>query len=171
MTRLVRVVATAAGLLGPLLLVACGIKPTGVIGSGAPATVVISSPDHAGFVYFVTPDGRLVPSPQVDSPPSSATGTLLRLLAGPGPQERAAGLGTRLPEPAGREIGAVAVTLTGPEAVEVRIPFSPSDLSDLARSQLVCTVTSATVGENRTMHVLLTGPESAFVGLTCDQGR
>lgn len=169
MTRVRTASSVAAALLG-LLTAGCGIKPTGVIESGAAASVVIGPRDHSGLVYFVTPDGKLVPSPQVDSPPSSPTGTLLRLLIGPGPQERAAGLGTRLPTLEGNA-GAVGVTFPGEGVVDVRVPFKVQELSQVARRQLVCTAVSVAVNESGTVDVMLRGPDSAFAGERCDIGR
>ncbi|MEU9103384.1 hypothetical protein AB0D54_03285 [Streptomyces xanthophaeus] len=172
MTPVRTAVAVAAVVLGSLLTAGCGIKPTGVIESGAAASVVIGPRDPSGLVYFVTPDGKLVPSPQVDSPPSSPTGTMLRLLAGPGPQERAAGLGTRLPALAGNEAGAVGVTFpTEGGVVEVRVPFRVEELPQVARRQLVCTAMSVAVNESGTVDVMLRGPDSAFAGERCDIGR
>lgn len=171
MTRLRTAAAAVAALAGPLLLLSgCGIKPTGVVESGAAANVVVNSPDRAGVVYFVTPDDKLVPSPQVDAAPASPVGTVLRLLQGPGPQERAAGLGTRLP---GWEKapGAVSVAFSSPESVEVRVPFQVQDLPELAMRQLVCTVASVAGSETGDVRVTVTGPGSTFFGSRCDIGR
>ncbi|MFD3546027.1 hypothetical protein ACFWUW_10480 [Streptomyces sp. NPDC058655] len=165
--------ATATALLGATLLLptGCGIKPTGVIESGAPATVVINSPDRAGVVYFVTPDDRLVPSPQVDSPPSSAVGTVLRLLDGPGPQERAAGLGTRLPGLEGRPDRTVAVSIEPRGTVEVTLPFPVGDLPELAMRQLACTVASVTGSGTPAVRVTLRGEDAVVAGASCEIGR
>ncbi|WP_411104390.1 hypothetical protein [Streptomyces sp. cmx-4-9] len=170
MNRL-RTVAAATALLGPLTLAGCGITPTGVVESGSPATVIIGPRDRSGVVYFVTPDDRLLPSSQVDSPPSSPTGTLLRLLAGPGPQERAAGLGTRLPVVEGDQTGPVGVTLVSPGTVEVRVPFKIGDLSRLARRQLVCTVEAAAGSEAADVQVMLRGPDATGYETPCAAGR
>ncbi|OKK22528.1 hypothetical protein AMK16_05300 [Streptomyces sp. CB00455] len=171
MRRVRKAAAVGAALLGPLLLAGCGIKPTGVIESGAPATVVIGPPDRAGVVYFVTPDGKLVPSPQVDSPPSSPTGTLLRLLSGPGPQERAAGLGTQLPALEGRDAGSLGMTVLTGGYVEARVPIEIGNLSQLARRQLACTVLSLAPSESTAEDVMLRGPDAALLGERCDIAR
>lgn len=172
MTGIPHAARAAAALLGPLLVLAgCGIKPTGVIESGAAANVVINSPERAGVVYFVTPDDKLVPSPQVDSPPASALGTVLRLLYGPGPQERAAGLGTRLPVLDGKDAGAVSVAFTSRDSVEVRVPFPAADLPELAMRQLVCTVVSVARSETSVVTVSLMSPGAVVFASRCDVGR
>ncbi|MFD3804356.1 hypothetical protein ACFWTC_12160 [Streptomyces sp. NPDC058619] len=172
MTRLRNAAAAVAALLGPLLLLSgCGIKPTGVVESGAAANVVVNSPDRAGVVYFVTPDDKLVPSPQVDSTLPSPVGTVLRLLAGPGPQERAAGLGTRLPGWDGTAPGSVSVSFTSPQSVEVKVPFMVLDLPELAMRQLVCTVASVVGSEIPDVRVTLRGPGTTLFGERCDIGR
>lgn len=171
MTRLRNATAAVAALLGPLLLAGCGIKPTGVVESGTAATVVINSPDRAGLVYFVTPDDKLVPSPQLESPSSSAVAILLRLLNGPGTQERAAGLGTRLPALDDSRAGAVDATFTAPGNLEVRVPFKVDGLSRLAHRQVVCSVTSATAGDSTAVRVTLRGPDAVVFEEPCDIGR
>lgn len=172
MTRIRNAAGVVAVLLGPLLVLAgCGIKPTGVIESGAAPNVVINSPDRAGVVYFVTPDDKLVPSPQVDSPPASALGTVLRLFYGPGPQERAAGLGTRLPVLDGKDAGAVSISFTSRDTAEVRVPFQILELPELALRQLVCTVMSVAGSETTLVTVTLMGPGAVTFGSRCEVGR
>lgn len=93
-----RTLAPAAALLAPaLLLTGCGIKPTGVVESGAAAKVAVAAPARTSMAYFVTPEGRLVPSPQPEHTRDGPRGSLTGLLGGPGAPELEAGLGTRLP--------------------------------------------------------------------------
>ncbi|MEU7550802.1 hypothetical protein AB0B01_00330 [Streptomyces sp. NPDC044571] len=160
--------ATATLLLGAPLLTGCGIKPTGVIESGAAAKVVVPGPGTKGTVYFVTSDGRLAPVPETEQPAASTSAVLLRLLIGPTEQERAAGLETRLPALDIRKQGASAGTsVVSPDTVQVGLPFKVGGLSETARRQLVCTVAST---EPR-YQVVLRGPDTDLEPARCDLGR
>ncbi|MET9958722.1 hypothetical protein ABZ128_06460 [Streptomyces sp. NPDC006326] len=167
MTR-IRTAAAAAGaalLLGGPLLTGCGIKPTGVIESGAAAKVVVPGPGTLGTVYFVTPDGRLAPVPEREQPAESPVSALMGLLIGPLDQEKAAGLETRVPAPADKRppFGLSASIVSG-DTLEVRLPFAVAGLSEVARRQLVCT--AASVDPRYT--VVLRGPDTSVGPARCE---
>ncbi|MFJ4777128.1 hypothetical protein [Streptomyces sp. NPDC088762] len=160
--------ASAALLLGLPLLTGCGIKPTGVIESGDAAKVVFPDPHTKGTVYFVLSDGRLAPVPDKDQPSTSATANLVRLLAGPTDEERAAGMDTRLPVTDPRKQGAGAgVGIVSPDTVEVGVPFNVAGLSEPARLQLVCTVAST----HPQYRVALRGPDTDLEPARCQLDR
>ncbi|MFJ3909340.1 hypothetical protein EDE04_1459 [Streptomyces sp. 2132.2] len=160
--------AGAALLLGGPLLGGCGIKPTGVIESGAAPKVVVPGPGTKGTVYFVGSDGRLFPLPDREQPSQSAEPRgLLRLLVGPTEAERAAGLETRLPPWDPKKQGASAGTsMVSADTIGVGVPFKVATLSETARQQLVCTVAST---EPRYQVVLL-GPDADIGPARCELG-
>jgi hypothetical protein len=138
--RAARARAVSAGAAAGLLLAGCGIKTTGVVESGAPAEIAVSAPDGSAdsLVYFLTPDRRLT-AVRSGYGAEGAQGALFRLLAGPSRRELASGLGTALPAV---DAGLAATTIrTGPvgDIVDVDLPIDVAGLSDLARSQIVCT--------------------------------
>ncbi|MFE0734503.1 hypothetical protein [Streptomyces sp. NPDC058855] len=62
MTRRARTVAAALSALAALSLTGCGVRGTDVVEAGGPATVaVIPPPEFRVLVYFLGPDGRLMP--------------------------------------------------------------------------------------------------------------
>ncbi|MFF3019129.1 hypothetical protein [Streptomyces sp. NPDC057939] len=146
-------------LTGPLLLTACGIAPTGVVESGAPARVAVASPARGPLAFFVGPDGRLVPSPQPRSATSGPLSAVLGLLRGPGRAELRAGLGTRLPAVEGPDVAAVSVVPVADDGLDVRLPFPVAGLDAVARGQLVCSATS-TLGTDH--EVFLHGTDTAL---------
>ncbi|WP_327279388.1 MULTISPECIES: hypothetical protein [unclassified Streptomyces] len=160
--------ATATLLLGGPLLAGCGIKPTGVIESGAAAKVLVPGPGTKGTVYYVTSDGRLAPVPETDQPEESALFLLARLLMGPLDPEKAAGLETRVPAPADKKPPfGLSVNIVSGETMEVRVPFAVTGLSETARRQLVCTAASP----NPNYAVVLRGPDTSAGPARCDLDR
>ncbi|MFK0236995.1 hypothetical protein [Streptomyces vinaceus] len=159
--------AGAALLLGGPLLGGCGIKPTGVIESGAAPKVVVPGPGTKGTVYLVASDGRLFPVPDREQPSVSETSLLVRLLVGPTAEQRAAGLETRLPVLDLKKQGASAgTTMISADTIGVGVPFKVATLSETARQQLVCTVAST---EPRYQVVLL-GPDADIGPARCELG-
>ncbi|UQX03758.1 hypothetical protein [Streptomyces sp. RerS4] len=190
----VRVLGPAAALIAALiaapalltLLTACGIKPTGVVESGAAARVAVAAPRGAPMAYFVDPDGRLVPTPvlpaspapapsasapapsasaSVSAPPTPATRGVLHLLLGPGPAQSHAGLGTRLPELEAGDLGGVDVSRVGSDRIQVRLPFDVAPLDPLARSQLLCTALSSL---DARYEAVLRGTDTDLDAARCD---
>ncbi|MFI5668211.1 hypothetical protein [Streptomyces sp. NPDC051704] len=167
MTRTRAAAAAVALLLGGALLTGCGIKPTGVIESGAAAKVVVPGPGTKGTVYLVSADGRLFPIPDREQPSVSETSLLVRLLVGPSEEQEAAGLETRLPVLDIKKQGASAgTTMISDDTIGVGVPFKVAGLSETARQQLVCTVAST---EPR-YRVVLLGPDTDIGPARCELG-
>ncbi|MCX5193532.1 hypothetical protein OOK31_06440 [Streptomyces sp. NBC_00249] len=158
-------VAAAAVLLGPLPLTACGIKPTGVVESGAAARVVVPARPGTPMAYYVDPDGRLVPATLAGEPPATPRTALVRLLLGPGRTEQEAGFGTRLPRTEPQEAAAVGVAFTAHDRIEIRVPFGVAGLEPLARSQLVCSALSSV---DARYTAVLRGPDTTLDPAHCD---
>ncbi|MFB6619764.1 hypothetical protein ACIGFK_23670 [Streptomyces sp. NPDC085524] len=169
MTR-VRAMAAATALLGPLLLAGlagCGIKPTGPVDSGSAATVLVAGPEGFSMLYFLAPDGRLVPSPQRDMLKVSPVELLNRLLEGPGQREKEAGLTTEVPSVHGRRVDAPAISTTAQDVMTVHLPFDVEDLTPNARRQLVCTLGSAASKGGR-LTIALRGTSGTLDAVGCD---
>ncbi|MFG2981643.1 hypothetical protein ACGFYQ_10345 [Streptomyces sp. NPDC048258] len=135
--------ATAALACCALLLAGCGIKRTGVIGSGHAATVKIAGGKKGVVLYFLSKEGdRLVPIPFMSDDYTIAPRALvLLLLNGPMGPAQEAGLTTALPRLAAGQESALAVSEYSESAgITVHLPFAVGGLSELARNQLVCTV-------------------------------
>ncbi|MCX4696099.1 hypothetical protein [Streptomyces sp. NBC_01408] len=169
-----RAAAVTAALAGcALLLAGCGIKTTGVIESGHAATV--KAPSGKGVVlYFVSKEGdRLVPVPfMFDGGYTIAPSALLRLLLdGPMGPAQEAGLTTALPRlPDGQAEGASVGEYTSDHGMTVRLPFAVGSLSELARSQLVCTV-GVSVVPDVLSPVVLEGTDTALPAAQCRTRR
>lgn len=158
----------AAALVGPLLVTGCGIKPTEVVESGAAARVLIAGPSRPPMAYFVTGEGRLLPSPEPDYADRSPQGSMQLLLRGPGNVEREAGLGTRLPPVEGVLAGSVRAFFTANDRLEVRVPFPVAALDPLALRQIVCTALS-TAGPSA--EAVVRGPDTDLEPARCETGR
>lgn len=168
MTRL-RTAAAAAVLLGPLLLATgCGIATTGVVESGGAGTMNVGGPQSA-LVYFLSPEGTLMPVTVTDLPQTSVSATLSTLLAGPNETARAAGLRTELPAPESREFADGVIKFgVGDNGHDVRVvlPFPTTSLPTLARRQVACTVDSA-VRRTPEPKMVLVGSDGKQVEVTC----
>ncbi|WP_327255950.1 hypothetical protein [Streptomyces sp. NBC_01244] len=172
----VRPVAAAASIGALLLATGCGIATTGVIEAGPPGTVKVAAPDTGSLLYFVAPEGRLVPVVFVDrsdrsdsyDPLRVGPNSLIDLLAG-GPDEaaRAAGLRTELPArsewPKAEE---PRMFFTDSQSVRVELPITVKSLSAVARLQLVCTAVSA-VRTGPETEVALGGPDGRLDPMRC----
>ncbi|MCX5375001.1 hypothetical protein [Streptomyces sp. NBC_00091] len=163
----IRGIAAATALLGPLLLSGCGIKPTGVVESGAAAKVAVAAPARTSMAYFVTPEGRLAPSPQPEHTRDGPRGSLRGLLGGPGGAEAEAGLGTRLPPVEEKELEAIGVGFTARDRLEVRLPFPVAGLDPLAHRQLVCSALSTL---DPVFEVVLRGSDTELEAARCAAG-
>ncbi|MFD8980962.1 hypothetical protein [Streptomyces sp. NPDC059564] len=158
----------ASALAGPLLVTGCGIKPTGVVESGAAARVLIAAPSRPPMAYFVSGEGRLVPAPEPEYADKSPQGSMQLLMRGPGPVEREAGLGTRLPPVEGVLAGSVRAFFSAKDRVEVRVPFPVAALDPLALRQLVCTALS-TAGPSA--EAVVRGPDTELEAARCGAGH
>ncbi|MEU5808464.1 MULTISPECIES: hypothetical protein [unclassified Streptomyces] len=164
-----RPAATAGlpALLACAVLAGCGIKPTGVVESGAPAKVTVAVPAERPLVYFVDPDGRLLATPQTVIPVDGLEYGLVRLLTGPTDLDKAAGLRTALPPVESRAATDTRITALADDVIEVRLPIRVGDLSELARRQVVCTALSTSASHVR---AVLRGPDTALAAGLCDTG-
>jgi hypothetical protein len=149
-----------------LLLTGCGIKPTGVIESGAPAKMTVTVPNGESLVYYLTPDDRLAPSSVWYTSPTPG-GALARLLIGPSEQEKAAGLRTAVPAVDFTTATEVRVLQTNSDVIEVLLPIAVDGLPELARRQLVCTALSATPSH---YEAVLRGPDTMLDPARCITG-
>ncbi len=123
--RLVAALAVAC------LLAGCGIRPTGAVDAGEPASGVPSG----GQVYLVDGDGQLRAVTRTGLSSGNPELVVQSLLLGPDSRERAAGLTTELP--AGMTLVEVQFTAG---AVGVTVSAAPDGMSKLAAAQLTCTV-------------------------------
>ncbi|MFE2285417.1 hypothetical protein ACFXDJ_14725 [Streptomyces sp. NPDC059443] len=159
----------AAAMLGPLLLATgCGIATTGVVESGGAGTMNVGGPQST-LVYFVSPEGVLMPVTVTDMPQTSVSATLATLLAGPNETARAAGLTTELPASDSREFAEGVIKFGfGDNGHDVRVvlPFPVAPLSDLARRQVACTVAAA-VHRTPTPETVLVGSDGKQETVTC----
>ncbi|NYI07893.1 GerMN domain-containing protein [Allostreptomyces psammosilenae] len=169
-------VTAAAALLAPplLLLSGCGIPATGVVGAGLPATGVLppaatdaptegpqpSAASRVLTLYFVL-DGALLAMAR-DAPATSGIDTAVRsLLEGPDGEESGQGLTTELPP----LLAAPAIQTEG-ATVTVEFLPSPTELSDTAVDQLVCTAAAAhrqRAWEQGPPRVIVVRPDGATV--------
>ncbi|MCJ0873368.1 hypothetical protein [Streptomyces sp. AP-93] len=176
MTR-VRRAAAAAALTVPLLLATgCGIATTGVVESGRAGTVKLATAPDPGLVYFIAPDGALVPVPVSDRMQRPDIGfTIGMLLEGPSEAAREAGLTTEVPaadaispdaKAKGLARGPVEAAAVG-NTVRVILPLPVEPLSGPARRQLACTALAA-VSVRPAPEILLVGSDGKEQSAVCE---
>ncbi|MFE4259193.1 hypothetical protein [Streptomyces sp. NPDC056883] len=173
----VRRAVTAAALTVPLLLATgCGIATTGVVESGRAGTVKLATAPDPGLLYFIAPDGALVPLPVSDRVQRPDVGfTLGILLEGPSEVAREAGLTTEIPVPGadspdpkarGAARGPVKVAVDD-KTLRVVLPLPVEPLSEPARRQLACTALAA-VGVRPAPEILLIGSDGKEQSAVCE---
>jgi hypothetical protein len=133
-------------LAGALLLCACGIPTTGVVGSGEPATGIRSTTT----LYF-TGKGGLVAVPRRIPERAGTEATVRLLFQGPTSSERSAGMTSRLPklkkDPTVRADGAKrSIELEFDNQAD--FASTAKALAGNALAQLVCTAVSARHAED-----------------------
>lgn len=174
MTRM-SVAVTAAALTVPVLLATgCGIATTGVVESGRAGTVKLATAPDPGLVYFIAPDGALVPLPVSDRTQRPDLGfTIGMLLEGPSEAAREAGLITEIPVPdtkywdrMGVARPAVRSEADG-KTLRVVLPVPVEPLSGPARRQLACTALAA-VRTSPAPEILLTGSDGKEQSAVCE---
>ncbi|MEU0162442.1 hypothetical protein ABZ154_27440 [Streptomyces sp. NPDC006261] len=182
-TRAHRRAAALAAAAAVPLLGGCGIQETDPVEAGGPATVeAFYNRNDDMMLFFRTPDGGLNPvlrtvrpsagfgGDYVGSGPDTAPGppptekTVMALLAGPGQEDRAAGLTTALP--AARPGTAVTVETAPGGTVTTNLPFPLKELNTTALRQLTCTIAYSQAADGKVV-VKLTGQDGASSSDTC----
>lgn len=173
----VRRAVTAAALTVPLLLATgCGIATTGVVESGRAGTVKLATAPDPGLLYFIAPDGALVPLPVSDRAQRPDIGfTIGMLLEGPSEVAREAGLTTEIPVPDVNSPDAKFKGLArGPvkvggddKTIRVVLPLPVEPLSGPARRQLACTALQA-VSVRPAPEILLIGSDGKERSAVCE---
>ncbi|MGW6690622.1 hypothetical protein [Streptomyces sp. NPDC054961] len=167
-----RALAVAAALTGPVLLATgCGsIATTGVVESGSAGTVNLATLPYPDLLYFISPDGGLVPVTVSDQARLTPSVVLRMLLAGPGTTARDAGLTTEIPAPETKEYVPTGITVQdNGKSLRVVLPFPVGPLSDLARRQLACTA-RATAHIDPAPRILLAGTDGKEEQAACEAG-
>ncbi|MFJ3902335.1 hypothetical protein [Streptomyces sp. NPDC090025] len=198
MTRARRTAAALLALLPLGALGACGIQKSEVVEAGPAATVTVHpTDDHKNVLFFVGPNGGLMlvardvgrttvfgrpdgrPTPDPTHPDGFRTergtrdGTdevLASLLKGPNAEERAAGLHTAIELPRQAKPHTTPQEATdGSTILHVRMVARVSELSPLARRQIVCTAAYAEPSADREpMPVILSGTDGALPTERCE---
>jgi len=127
-----------------LLAGGCGIQPTPVIPLGPAPTIPNPASGPNLTLYFVS-QGRVVPSTRVTGTALKPTDALNLLLKGPNQSEFSQGIYTELPTPNGKSIDVDDRTVP----VQVFVPFSQKELTDVAINQLACTSIAALATSSR----------------------
>ncbi|MFI5761216.1 hypothetical protein ACIA8F_09735 [Streptomyces sp. NPDC051563] len=174
MTRVRRAAAAFALTLPLLLATGCGIATTGVVESGRAGTVKLATAPDPGLLYFIAPDGALVPVPVSDRMQRPDSGfTIGMLLEGPNETAREAGLTSQIPLPDSMtpESGAgvrrpVKVAADG-KTIRLVLPLPVGPLSGPARSQLACTALAA-VTASPAPEIVLIGTDGKEQSATCE---
>ncbi|WP_327303491.1 hypothetical protein OG730_07655 [Streptomyces sp. NBC_01298] len=174
MTRVRKAVAAAALTVPLVLATGCGIATTGVVDSGRAGTVKLATATDPGLLYFIAPDGALVPVPVSDRMRWPDLGfTIGLLLEGPPEAAREAGLTTEIPvppskSPAGAGYVRAAVTSDGDgKTLRVVVPIAVEPLSGAALRQLACTALAA-AHTTPAPEILFMGTESKERRAVCE---
>lgn len=186
MNRVRKAVAATALTVPLLLATGCGIATTGVVESGRAGTVKLATAPDPGLLYFLAPDGALVPVPVSDRMQRPDAGfTIELLLEGPSETAREAGLTTEIPAPnpevpitevpdgkaPDRRGSPRGVTNLSPDGKTLRVvlPIPVEPLSEPARRQLACTALAA-VSTSPAPEVILVGTELKEQRAECELG-
>ncbi|WP_327371050.1 hypothetical protein [Streptomyces sp. NBC_01217] len=168
----------ALGALLPFVLLAngCGIQATDVVEVGEPAIVVVPPGDEQStLLYFVSSSSANLLMPVVrpialtSEDGSAGSGqersvsdkAITMLFDGPTKAEAETGLRTELPDTR----PALSLTL-GPGGVSVRVNIAVTELSEVARQQLICTVAQARTAD-RSAAVKVTGSDGVIGPAHC----
>ncbi|MFD6885221.1 hypothetical protein [Streptomyces sp. NPDC059957] len=170
-----RVRKAAAALTVPLLLATgCGIATTGVVESGSAGTVKLATAPDPGLVYFIAPDGALVPLPVSDRTQRPDLGfSIGMLLEGPSEAAREAGLTTAIPaadpkNPFGAEYVRSGVKSDGDgKTLRVVLPIPAEPLSGPALRQLACTALAA-VRTSPAPEIIIIGSDEKQRSAVCE---
>ncbi|MCH0556445.1 MULTISPECIES: hypothetical protein [Streptomyces] len=150
-----------------VLVTGCGVRGTGVVQAGGPATVaVVPASTGRVLLFFLSSKDKLMPVARdihIDQPTDPVPGVkvLTMLFTGPTPAERTAGLHTGLPSHPG------PLTATrSPGEVSVLVSFPVHPLTASAVRQLVCTA-AFTDGEDGTAAVSVKGTDGSLPAARC----
>ncbi|MEV6825901.1 hypothetical protein [Amycolatopsis sp. NPDC051102] len=149
-----------------LLVSACGIKPTPVLGAGPAPTLrnpVNGGPGTDVILYFLR-DGRPAPVTRPGGFPVTVQSTLAMLLEGPSSDEKADGYTTALP----RLVGGITVSPGPPATITFSSPLRPIGAAGI--NQLVCTTFAALTldgGSSVNGTIALIGPDVQLPYQTC----
>jgi len=127
-----------------LLAGGCGIQPTPVIPLGPAPTIPNQSSSNL-TLYFVT-QGRVVASTRVTGTGFSPADALNLLIKGPNQSEVSQGLYSELPPSTGKPITVDDQSVP----VQIFVPFSQKELTEIAINQLACTSIAALATSGRT---------------------
>ncbi|MFD6277535.1 hypothetical protein ACFWFI_18480 [Streptomyces sp. NPDC060209] len=187
MRQLLRPAAAVAALAA---LTACGIQETDVIGASGPATIdVLPARQVRMLLFFLSPDGVLIPVPRIvgggdaagfgeeytleadDKTGSADPGarpptvkTIAALVAGPQEAERRAGLRN---DPSLTALAADARISPAGDTAVVVVAAPLGGLTEPARRQLVCTIAYAESPDGGVI-VALRGTDGALAPERCD---
>lgn len=174
MTRVRKAVAAAALTVPLLLATGCGIATTGVVESGRAGTVKLATAADPGLVYFIAPDGALVPVPVSDRTQRPDVGfTIGMLMEGLSEAAREAGLTTEVPaadarNPFGTDYVQAGIKTDGDgKTLRVVLPVPVEPLSGPARRQLACTALAA-VRTSPAPEILLIGSDEKERSAVCE---
>ncbi|MET9853524.1 hypothetical protein ABZY57_11315 [Streptomyces sp. NPDC006450] len=174
MTRVRKAVAAAALTVPLLLATGCGIATTGVVESGRSGTVKLATAPDPGLLYFIAPDGALVPVPVSDRMQRPDAGfTIGVLLEGPSEAAREAGLTTEIPAPDAKNpfgadyVRAGSTSEGDGKTLRVVLPLPVEPLSGPARRQLACTALAA-VRTSPAPEILLVGSDEKEQSAECE---
>ncbi|MFJ8634814.1 hypothetical protein [Streptomyces sp. NPDC093568] len=177
--------AAAVAVAAIPLLGGCGIQETDVIEAGGPASFqAFFNRDYDMLLFFRAPDGGLSPVIRTTAPstefgagyaesgsgdrdtegPVPTEKVVLALLAGPGKDDRAAGLSTALPR---ARLGALLEVKSASDgSVTARLPIALEGLDSTALRQLTCTIAYSQDPDGR-VAVRMTGRDGATESGTC----
>ncbi|MFJ3308762.1 hypothetical protein ACIPSA_38110 [Streptomyces sp. NPDC086549] len=163
--------ALAACATTAALLTGCGVRETGVVEAGGPATIeVYPNQQQRLLLFFLTSSGHLTPvtreAPRNDqSRPDAGTvdgrKLLSMLFAGPIDTETAAGLHTELPRLSGH-----VERKSDRDGVTIVLPLAVRSLKASAVRQIVCTTAYAENGDGRA-EVTLGGTDGTLPPTRC----
>lgn len=142
-------------LLGVLTLAGCGIQPSGVVDGGEAPTGLATGPT----LYFVDASQHLVAQPRLGGRLGTIADAVALLLSGPG------GADDLHTEITAGDVSRTDVAIV-PDVIEVRLPLTVDDVTQLGIDQLVCTTLAVHIqsGGSRDVKVrlvfTLTTPES-----------
>jgi spore germination protein GerM len=156
----------AVGLL-PLVVVGCGVQPSGAISAGEPPSGRVDPDGRQAptwpITLYLVKKGRLSLVTRPSDRPLLFTDRLALLAAGPTTAEQAGGITTAVPPDA----GPFAVTSPQTGRLVVTLSTPAGALSALAIDQIVCTATAT--APHTPIKITLTGAGQSIGPRNCPQ--